>query len=326
MLEEMEYKTKPKPWYASRIRLLIQSNGMFFVLLLLMIFGAFLSPFFLTPRNLLNILIQNCTVAIVALGISYVLISGGIDLSIGSVVGMVAILTCGLTQYNGYQEWQAILLSFVLAIVVGAMNGWIITRFKIESVVVTLGSWYIVQGLAQNYILSRVPTAPPVTSFLGSESVLGIPVIVIITAIVTIGAHILLAHTVLGRWAYAMGGNPAAARLSGVPVNRARICFFILSAIYAFIAGILMSGRIHAVDASAGSGFVFLAPAAAVVGGTSLFGGKGSALNAVVGALIMGVIANALNLTKVNFFWQQVAVGAAILIAVSIDALQRRRD
>ncbi len=326
MLKVNKIGITSKRWESSKVRAMIQANGMFFVLLILMIAGALLSPHFLTPRNLMNLLIQNCTVAIVAMGISFVLISGGIDLSIGSIVGMVAILACGLTMYNGFQEWQAILLSFALAIVVGSVNGWIITRFKIEAVVVTLGTWYIVQGLTQNYILSRVPTAPPITSFLGSESVFGFPVIVIVTFILAIATHLILAHTVLGRWAYSMGGNPVAARLSGVPVNKARIIFFILCAVYAFFSSILMTGRIHAVDANAGSGFVFLAPAAAVVGGTSLFGGKGSALNAIVGALIMGVIANALNLTKVNYFWQQVAVGAAILIAVSIDALQRRRD
>jgi ribose transport system permease protein len=122
-----------------------------------------------------------------------------------------------------------------------------------------------------------------------------------------------------------MGGNPISARLSGVPIKKARIIFFALSAFYAFVSSLLMTGRIHAVDANMGGGIVFLAPAAAVIGGTSLFGGKGRAINAVIGALIMGVIANGLNLTRVSFFWQQVAVGAAILIAVTIDALQRRR-
>jgi len=302
------------------------NNGMILVLIVLMGFMSLLSDKFLSTSNLVNLAIQNCTVAVVAMGISFVLISGGIDLSLGSIVGMVAILTCGLTEYNGWQEWQSILFSLILALGVGALNGWIITRFKIEPVVVTLGTWYIVQGLVQNYILSRVPTAPPFTSFLGSESVFGIPVIVIVTVLLILAAHLILKRTVLGQWAYAMGSNPAAARLSGVPVNKARIIFFMLSAFYGFACALLMTGRIHAVDASAGSGLVFLAPAAAVVGGTSLFGGRGRALNAVIGALIMGVIANGLNLTRVSFFWQQVAVGAAILIAVTIDALQRRRD
>jgi ribose transport system permease protein len=326
MLEESIKNKTSNTTVASQLKTLIQGNGMILALFVLMIICTFLSHHFLTSRNLLNILIQNCTVAIVAMGISYVLISGGIDLSIGSVVGLVAILTCGLTKYNGFQEWQSILSSLILALVVGLVNGWIVVRYKLESVVVTLGTWYIVQGLFQNYILSRVPTAPPITSFLGSESVLGVPIIVMITVIVAVATHLILTKTVLGRWAFAIGGNPVAARLSGVPINRARIIFFTLSAFYAFIAAILMAGRIHAVDASAGSGFVFLAPAAAVVGGTSLFGGRGSALNAVVGALIMGVIANGLDLTSVNFFWQQVAVGAAILLAVAIDTLQRRRD
>ena len=315
--------TAPK---SLRIKDFIRENGMLFVLMLLMLFMAILSPKFLSIHNLVNLAIQNCTVAIVALGISYVLFSGGIDLSMGSVVGLTAILTCGLTQFDHLPEWLAILISLVLSISVGLLNGWIITRFKLEPVVVTLGTWYLVQGLVQNYILSRVPTAPPITTFLGSGLLFGFPVIVIITLLMILITHLVLTRTVLGRWAYAMGGNPVAARLSGVPVNKARIIFFALSAFYAFVSALLMTGRIHAVDANAGTGIVFLAPAAAVVGGTSLFGGRGSAFNAVIGALMMGVIANGLNLTKVSFFWQQVAVGAAILIAVSIDAIQRRRD
>jgi len=305
---------------------IIQDNGMVLVLIGLMAFMAFLSPNFLSKRNLINLAIQNCTIAIVAMGITFVLIAGDIDLSLGSIVGLVAILTCGLTKYNGLQEWQSILAALLLALVVGAANGWIISRFKLESVVVTLGTWYIVQGLVQNYILSRVPTAPPFTSFIGSESILKIPVIVMVTVVMIIIAHLILSKTVLGHWAYSLGGNPVSAKISGVPVTRVKITLFCLSAFYAFVSSLLMTGRIHAVDASTGSGLVFLAPAAAVVGGTSLFGGKGRAINAVVGALIMGVIANGLNLTRVSFFWQQVAVGAAILIAVTIDALQRRRE
>jgi ribose transport system permease protein len=325
MAIKSESRTDATTKILSQLRNFVQANGMIFALLLMMAIGAFLSPYFLTPHNLLNLLIQNCNVAIAALGISYVLISGGIDLSIGAVMGMVAIFICGLTQYNGFQEWEAIILSFILALAVGAMNGWLISRFKIESVVVTLGSWYIVQGLTQNYILSRVTTAPSITAFLGSGSIVGIPTIIIITLIVVIVTHLVLTKTVLGRWAFAMGGNLAAARNSGVPIHKARIIFFALCSFYAFISSILLTGRIFAVDASAGSGFIFLAPAAAVVGGTSLFGGKGNALHAVIGALIMGVIANALDLTRVSFFWQQVAVGVAILLAVSIDALRRTR-
>jgi len=319
-------KIKIDPTKISLVKNFFGEFGMLLILFLLMVVLSLIVPKFLSTRNLVNIAIQNCTVIIVALGISYVLISGGIDLSLGSVVGMTAILTCGLTKFYAFPEWLAILLSLFLSLAIGFVNGWIITRFKLEPVVVTLGTWYIVQGLVQNFILSRVPTAPTFTTYLGSEKILGIPIIVLITLLLILATHLILSKTILGRWAYAMGGNPVAARQSGVPVNRARIIFFMLSAFYAFVSAILMSGRVFAVDANAGSGIVFLAPAAAVVGGTSLFGGRGNAFNAVIGALIMGVIANGLNLTSVSFFWQQVAVGAAILVAVTIDALQRRKE
>ena len=319
-------KMKIDPTRISPVKNFFGEFGMLLILFLLMVVLSLIVPKFLSTRNLVNIAIQNCTLIIVALGISYVLISGGIDLSLGSVVGMTAILTCGLTKFYAFPEWLAILLSLLFSLAIGFVNGWIITRFRLEPVVVTLGTWYIVQGLVQNFILSRVPTAPPFTTYLGSEKIFGIPIIVLITLLLILITHLILSKTILGRWAYAMGGNPVAARQSGVPVVRARIIFFMLSAFYAFISAILMSGRVFAVDANAGSGIVFLAPAAAVVGGTSLFGGRGNAFNAVIGALIMGVIANGLNLTSVSFFWQQVAVGAAILVAVTIDALQRRKD
>ncbi|MGD9093565.1 MAG: ABC transporter permease [Anaerolineales bacterium] len=312
--------------FANSLLSVIQKGGMALVLVIVMAFMAIIAPKFLTPRNLINVAVQNCILAIVAMGISYVLISGGIDLSIGSVIGTVAILTSGLYQYDGFLEWQAILISFIAALTVGLVNGLIIIKFKLEPVVVTLGTWYIVRGLIQTYILSRVPTAPPITSYLGSENLFGIPIILIITVIIAIVTHLILTKTVLGRWAYAMGGNNVAARLSGVPVDRARIIFYMLSSLYAAIAGVLLSGRIHAVDANTGDAMIFLAYAAAVVGGTSLFGGRGSALNAIIGALIIGVIANGLNLTRLVHFWQQVAIGAAILIAVTIDATRSRRE
>jgi ribose/xylose/arabinose/galactoside ABC-type transport system permease subunit len=303
-----------------------QRGGMVLVLIIVMASMAIIAPNFLTSRNLLNVAVQNCILSIAAMGISFVLISGGIDLSIGSVMGTVAILTCGLYQYNGFQEWQALIVSIIIAVIVGFLNGFIIVQFKLEPVVVTLGTWYIVRGLVQTYILSRVPTSPPATSYLGSESVFGVPIILVITIVIAIITHFILTKTVLGRWGFAMGGNPVTARLSGVPINKARIVFYMMSSLYGAVAAILMTGRIHAVDANTGETMVFLAHAAAIVGGTSLFGGKGSALNAVVGALIIGVIANGLNLTRLVYYWQQVAVGAAIVLAVAIDALKSRRE
>ena len=309
--------------FSQGISNLIQRSGMVFVLIIVMLLMSFVSPKFLTPMNLRNILIQNCIISIVAMGISFVLISGGIDLSIGSIIGTVAVLTCGLVQFDGFHEWQALLVSLMVAILIGIINGWIIVTFKLEPVVVTLGMLYIVRGLFQSYVLSRVPTSPQFTSFLGGESIYGIPIILFITIIIAIITHLILTKSVIGRWAFAMGGNVVAARFSGVPIKKARIIFYILSALYGFIAAVLLAGRIHAVDSNTGANMEFLSAAAAVVGGTSLYGGKGNALNAIVGALIMGVIANGLDLTKLVHFWQQVAVGAAIILAVAIDSIKR---
>jgi ribose/xylose/arabinose/galactoside ABC-type transport system permease subunit len=207
----------------------------------------------------------------------------------------------------------------------GALNGLVITRLKVDSIVVTLGTWYIARGLVQLYVGNKSPTTPPFTEFLGSGRVFEIPMPILIMLVIALISHLILTRTNLGRYCFAIGGNEKAARLSGVKVERYRTIFFIICGFYAALAAIIMTGRLFAVEAGAGGGLEFAAPAAAVVGGTSLYGGRGSMSNAVIGALILGVISNGLNLLTTSFYWQQVAVGAVIILAVSVDTLRRRR-
>lgn len=303
----------------------VRTQGMLLVLLLLILALSLLHPRFFSPRNLTNIALQSSVTAIVAMGVTYVLISGGIDLSVGSVVGLSAVLLAGLTQFSGWSEWSALLVALSVGLVFGTINGLIITRLKVDSIVVTLGTWYIARGLVQLYVGDKTPTTPPFTEFLGSGRVYDIPMPILIAVGFWIVSHFILTRTNLGRYCFAIGGNEKAARLSGVNVERYRTIFFIMCGLYASMAAIVMTGRLFAVEAGAGGGLEFAAPAAAVVGGTSLYGGRGSMSNAVVGALIMGVIANGLNLLTTSFYWQQVAVGAVIILAVSVDTLRRRR-
>lgn len=304
---------------------LFRAEGMFIVLVLLMAAMAIANPRFITARNLTNIALQSSVTAIVAMGVTYVLISGGIDLSVGSVVGLAAVLLAGLTQYSAWPEWAALLAAIGVGLFFGALNGLIVTRIKVDAIVVTLGTWYIARGLVQLYVGDKSPTTPPFAEFLGSGRFLEIPMPILIALAVWLVSHVLLTRTVLGRYCFSIGGNERAARLSGIPVDRYRTVFFILTGLYASLAAIVMTGRLYAVEAGAGGGLEFAAPAAAVVGGTSLYGGKGSMTNAVIGSLILGVIANGLNLTATSFYWQQVAIGAVIILAVSIDTLRRVR-
>jgi ribose transport system permease protein len=312
--------TRVSRWW----RYVIRQEGMVIVLLLLMAAMAIVSPRFLMVRNLTNIALQSSVLSIVAIGMTFVLISGGIDLSVGSVVGLSAVLLAGLVQYSGWPELLSLGVAIAVGLTFGLFNGIVITRFKVDAIVVTLGTWYIGRGLVQVYVGNKAPTAPPIAQFLGAGKVFGLPIPVLIAVIVALISHFLLAHTVLGRRCFAIGGNEMAARLSGVDVERYRLIFFMMSGLYASVAAIIMLGRLFAVEAGAGGGLEFAAPAAAIVGGTSLYGGRGSIANAIVGALILGVIANGLNLTRTSFFWQQVAVGAVIILAVSVDSVRRR--
>ncbi len=309
---------------AAFISRLFRREGMLLVLLLLMAGMAMANPRFLTPRNLTNVALQSSVTAIVAMGMTFVLISGGIDLSVGSVAGLAAVLLAGLTHDSGWPEWVALLIAVLVGLGFGTLNGLVITRLRVDAIVVTLGTWYIARGLVQAYVGDKSPTAPAFTQFLGAGQLGAVPVPVLIALAIALSSHLFLTRTVLGRYCFSIGGNERAARLSGINVERCRLIYFIMCALFASIAAIIMTGRLYAVEAGAGSGLEFAAPAAAVVGGTSLYGGRGSILNAIVGSLIIGVIANGLNLTSTSFYWQQVAIGGVIVLAVAVDTLRRR--
>lgn len=302
-----------------------RSHGMLVVLLLMMLSISLVTPHFLTPRNLLNLGLQSCVVAIVAMGETFILISGGIDLSVGSVVGLSACLMAGLVKYEGWPEVAGILLALAIGIGMGVFNGLVITKTRVDPIIVTLGTWYIGRGALETWIGNRAPTAPHIVRILGAGKIGPIPIPLVITAIIFIASHLVLTRTPLGRYCFAIGGNERTARLSGINVDRYRLIYFIICGLLASVAAIVLTGRLYSVYAGTGQGYVFEAPAAAIVGGTSLFGGRGSIGNAIVGALIMGVISNGLDLTKISFFWQQVAVGAVIILAVSVDALRGHR-
>lgn len=294
------------------------------VLIALMILLSILSPFFLTARNLTNVLDQSVFVLLVALGVTFVLITGGIDLSVGSVMGISGGVT-GIVLMNGAPMILAVGAGLVTGLVVGIVNGLIITRLGIPDFIVTLAMLALLRGALQ-IIEARasIRFQNEAFTFLASGSVLGIPLPVIISAVIALILAFVLRGTYFGRTVFAVGINPQASHLSGINVDGVRVKVFALSGLLAGASGILLAAQLSSVQAAHGEGYLLISIAAAVVGGTALAGGRGMIWGTVVGALLVAVINNGLRLLEVNAFWFDIVIGAIILFAVVLDrALQR---
>lgn len=295
------------------------------VLLALVIALSIASPFFLRPGNIEDVLVQSMFVLIVALGITFVLITGGIDLSVGSVMG----LSAGVTVYvliKGVPVGLAILAGLMTGAVLGLINGLIITRLSISDFIVTLAMLAIARGVLQLITASTPLRGIESDTFdaLTDSSVAGIALPVIIAAAIIIVLAILLARTSFGRSVFAIGINPRAAHLSGIDVAQVRLKVYVLSGVLAAASGILLASRLSSVQPALGTNYELTAIAAAVIGGTSLAGGRGTLWGTVVGALLLGVIENGLRLLEVNAFWFTIVTGVIIVLAVIFDqALQR---
>jgi len=296
-------------------------------LVLLAALLAWLSPYFFTLENLLAIGLQMSVVAIMALGQIPIIIAGGIDLSAGSVLGLAGVIAC-LFLHTGQPFIVALLAALLTGIICGGLNGFFITRGKLPPFIATLGMMGIARGLAL-IITGGVPIfgLPERFAALGGGRLLQVlPVPVVITMIVGLLTHFALAHTRLGRHAFAIGGNAEAARLAGVAVNRAKQIFYIFCGALSGLAGLILASRLNSGQPTAGTGYELDVIAACVIGGASLSGGEGTVAGALIGALIMGVLRNGCNLLDISAFWQQVAIGAIIIIAVFIDQTRRARD
>jgi ribose/xylose/arabinose/galactoside ABC-type transport system permease subunit len=298
------------------------------VLLILVTAMSVLSPYFFSVSNMLNILLATSTIGILAIGATLILSSNGLDLSVGSVLGFSGVAGAYLVAILGFPWPFAIIGALVAGAFAGAINGFLITRTRIPAFIVTLG----MLGIARGFALIFAPNGgaiyglSPEIVFLGQGRPLGIPTPVIILALTALCAHYLLAYSRFGRHTLAMGDSEAAARATGINVERQRWILYTLSGLAAGLAGLVFMARVNAGDPTAGLSYELTAITAAIIGGTSLFGGKGSILGTMVGALIMGVLQNGLNLLAVPSFWQQVAIGTVLILAVYIDQLQTSKE
>ena len=284
-----------------------------------------LTPYFLTVSNLLNILEQTSINAIVAVGMTYVIISGGIDLSVGSLLALAGVVLA-TALHDGMPMPIAIAAALAIGGVFGSLSGVAITWGRLPPFIATLGMMSIARGCALLFTEGR-----PVSGFdadfrsVATARIAGIPAPVFVTAAVYLVAHFVLAETKFGRYVYALGGNEEATRLSGVNVKLYKSAVYAVSGLTSAIAAVLLTARLNSAQPIAGIMYELDAIAAVVIGGTSLVGGEGSLGGTLIGALIMGVLRNGLNLLSVSSFMQQVVIGLVIVGAVLIDTSLKSR-
>jgi inositol transport system permease protein len=304
---------------------------------------TFLTDAFLQPRNLVNVVRQISVVGLIAIGVTMVIITTGIDLSSGSVLALAAVVAASLAQQPDWHDAKypglvvpvivPILAALAVGLLCGAINGGLIARFKIPPFIATLGMMTVARGFALIYSNRPVSGLTDTYNFIGQGEILkiipiqpplGIPIPVIILAVVAIGAHIMLNSTRFGRHIYAIGGNEQAALISGLNVGRIKIGVYTIAGLLSGLAGLVLSSRIGSGQAGLAVGYELDAIASAVIGGTSLSGGIGTIWGTIIGALIIGVLNNGLDLLNVSAYWQTIVKGSIIVIAVIIDERKNR--
>lgn len=300
-------------------------NGALIGLILLAIILSLATPAFLTGSNILNVGIQAATVAILAFGETFAIVAAGIDLSVGSVAAVSSMFAAYAGASMGMPAWLTVVIGIVAGAVFGALSGIANAYLKLPSFIATLAMMSVARGLTLVISDGRPISTSGVVNFFGG-TIINIPVPIVMMIIMGIIAAIILNFTTIGRSMYAVGGNMEASRLSGISVHKTQIVVFILSGIFAAVAGLVIAGRLHSAQPQAATGYEMDAIASTVIGGASLSGGKGKVSGTFVGAILLAVIRNGLNILNVSSFWQQVVIGLVIAAAVSFDTLRRKED
>jgi putative xylitol transport system permease protein len=310
-----------------------QKYGILIALLLTCFVLSIASEFFLTPRNIVNVLRQSSINGILAIGMTFVILTRGIDLSVGSVVALAGIIAASLATTSStamvaggpYPAFLAIAVGLMVGAGSGAISGIIVSRFAVPAFVATLGMLSAARGLTLLYADGRpVPALTDRFRWIGTGDIYGIPLPVIIFAIVFLVSHWVLGSTRFGRHVYAAGGNPHAAEVSGINVKRVRLYVYIISGALAGLAGMILAARTGSALTQAGIAYELDAIAAVVIGGTSLSGGVGRVTGTLIGALLIGVVNNGLDLLGVESYYQQVIKGLLIVAAVMLDQARHK--
>ncbi|MEE1756841.1 ABC transporter permease/substrate-binding protein [Streptomyces sp. SP18CS02] len=306
------------------IRRILLDNGALSALIVLVVAMSLLSGDFLTTQNLLNVGVQAAVTAILAFGVTFVIVSAGIDLSVGSVAALSATVLAWTATSEGVPVWLAVILAIATGIACGLVNGALVSYGKLPPFIATLAMLSVGRGLSL-VISQGSPIAFPDSVSVFGETLGGwLPVPVIVMIVMGLVTAVILTRTYIGRSMFAIGGNEEAARLSGLRVKRQKLAVYALSGLFAAVAGIVLASRLVSAQPQAAQGYELDAIAAVVIGGASLAGGVGKASGTLIGALILAVLRNGLNLLSVSAFWQQVVIGVVIALAVLLDTLRRR--
>ena len=295
-----------------------------FILFVLMVLFSFASPYFLTWRNLTNIITQNTYFIIVAIGLSFVMIGGGIDLSVGYQMSLVGVVTAMLMMVFHLPVWLAVLLGILLGTTLGLINGLIVTSIKIFPLIATLATATVFQGISYlNFQSEYIPRIPGRISFSNQSKVIGIPFDVFLSLVIAILVSIIYTETVFGFRLLALGGNEEASRLSGINTRRMKIAIYTICGFFTAIATMVMISKANTTNSSFGPGTEFIALTAAIVGGVSFMGGEGNIQSLIAGVLLLAVLGNGMQLAGWGTYAQFIVRGLILLGAVAFDQFQR---
>ncbi|WP_419730766.1 ABC transporter permease [Lichenicola sp.] len=319
-------------------RLLLEGRAFFALIVIIAVFSL-LSPYYFSVNNFLTMASHVAIFGILAVGMLLVILNGGIDLSVGSTLGLcgviagflmqgVTITQFGVTLYP--PVWVVVILTCVLGGLVGLINGVLVARFKVPAFVATLGVMYVARGaallitngLTYNNLGGRPELGNTGFNWLGFNHLFGIPIGVVVLVVVALAGNLALSRTAYGRWLYGSGGNERAAELSGVPVRTVKVSVYVLSGICAAVAGLILSSQLTSAGPTAGTSYELTAIAAVVIGGAALTGGRGNVRGTLLGAFVIGFLSDGLVIIGISSYWQTVFTGAVIVLAVLLNAIQ----
>ncbi len=310
----------------SKLGEILRRFSVLIILLVICVVFAAGSRDFLTTSNLLNVALQTSIIAIIAIGMTFTILTAGIDLSVGSLMALGGALAAGLAVRQGLGTYGGIAGALLAGMMLGGVNGLLIIKGKMPPFVATLAMMAVARGLTLVYTQGR-PIAGLEENFIfwGTGRLLGIPVPVVLLAILALIAYVVLRHTRFGLYVHATGGNEETTRLAGISPNRIKLAAYVISGFTATLGGVLLTARLWSAQPNAAVGWELDAIAAPVLGGVSLFGGEGSIGGMLVGAFIIGVLSNGLNLLGIPSYYQQVIKGVVFILAVMLDLLTKRR-
>lgn len=323
-------EVKEKPGVLAAIKKQIQQSLAFASLVLIFVFFAFANPAFATLSNINGILLSTAVIGLLAVGTTFVIITAGIDLSIGTGVTLTSVMTAYALKNMGLPVWLGILVGILTGALIGLINGLNITLLQLPPFIATLAMMLIAKGLA--LVISG--TAPIYVSGIGNFDKIALgsfipvwntPNAVVILFVSAIIASFVLNRTILGRYTFSIGSNEEATAISGINVNKWKVIVYVVGGVFIGMAGVVLTSRLGSAQPALGMGYELEAIAAVIIGGTSLMGGRGSILGTVIGALIMSVLINGLRIMSIQQEWQTVVVGVVIIFAVYTDSLRRRR-